>query len=655
MSYRFYISGKPETRGALMKKKYCAMSLVPTLILASGVIFASGDGVTQLSDVNGTIKQLLQEQKDSQGKPFPQGWQPGQPGQQHPGWPGQPGGDHGGQPHPQPGPQPGPWHPQPGPQPHPQPQPPQPPQPQPPVVDTTQARNDGLRDGAAVGDREGRQRGYSDGIDSGEREGRQRGYYEGDTAGRQTGYRDGYTVDQSAGTQKGNTDGQNAGTANGTAAGQKRCYDAGYTSGYNSAFATAKQAGLQDAASYNAGYAKGQTEASTIEPQNGQKAGYQAGFSQREAELQNASLDTRGVFAKSGFMGGSTTGLPIALARNGYTTPQEQQAYQQGYQEGYRNSYQQSYEFAKRQGYNERFQTAYRWAYDAQYSNSYRAGFAEGKDRGYQEAYQSAYNTMYNSYFDGYSKMEYADQRAQGLSNGQASGQKEGFAAGCAEQTKLGYKAGYEKTAAEVYPGAFAAGKQSGIASADKYYSENSVLKVAKISFYDENKNGKFEAGEKVAMTVEVRNFGFQKSDNMAIVVKSERGEITLVPDLKADAVAGRSKAVVNLWVGKLYDVVAPDADALTVTFTEKGQPVGDFRQMYTRTNPNKVGVVAKDGTDVKKKATWFFPGTAATLNHGEKVLITGQDGSYYKVRRAELGAGNWTEGFIKSDELTLQ
>ncbi len=521
-------------------------------------------------------------------------------------------------------------------------------------MDTTHARNDGLRDGAATGDREGRQKGYSDGIDAGEREGRDRGTHEGDAAGRQAGYKDGYTVDQSAGTQKGNVDGQNAGTANGTQTGQKRCYDEGYTSGYNSAFAAAKQAGLQDAASYNAGYANGQADASVIEAQNGQKAGYQAGFSQREAELQNSSLDARGFFAKSLTMR-STKGLPIELARMGYSTPEEQQAYQQAYQEGYRNSFQRAYEDAKRQGYTERFQMAYRRAYDAQYSASYRNGYAEGKDRGYQDAYNSAYNTTYNEYYDQYSKNEYADQRAQGLSAGQTAGQKEGFAAGCAEQTKLGYKAGYEKKAAEVYPGAFDAGKQSGIAAATKYYSENAVLKVVNIAFSDENNNGQFEASENIILTAEIRNFGFQKSDVVAVAVKSERGEITLVPDLKADGVGGRAKAVVSFKIGKLYDVVAPDADALNVTFSEKGQPVGDFRQMYTRTNPNKVGVVSKDGTDVKKKATWFFPGTAATLNHGEKVIITGQDGSYYKVRKSEVAGGNWSEGFIKSDELTLQ
>ncbi len=507
-----------------------------------------------------------------------------------------------------------------------------------------------------MGEREGRQRGYADGVDSGEREGRRRGADEGDTAGRQAGYRDGYTVDQSAGTQRGNADGQNAGTVNGTAAGQKRCYDEGYTNGYNSAFATAKQLGLQDAASYNAGFAKGQAEAAVTEAANGQKAGYQAGFSQREAELQNSTLDTKGFFTKSALTRGLATGAPIATARNGYNTPEEQRAYQEGYQEGYRNSYQRAYEFAKRQGYNERFQNAYRQAYDVQYSNSYRTAFADGKEKGYQEAYQTAYNTTYNSYYDSYNRMEYADQRAMGLSNGQATGQKEGFAAGCAVQTKLGYKAGYEQTTATVYPAAFAAGKQAGIAAADKYYSENAVLKVFNISFYDENGNGQFEASENVMMKAEIRNYGSQMSDTVAIVVKNERGEITLVPDLKAVGVGGRAKTVVTLKVGKLYDVVAPDADALVVTFSEKGQPVGDARQMYTRTNPNKVGVVIKDGTDVKKKATWFFPGDAATLNRGEKVLIIGQDGSFYKVRKAELGGGgNWTEGFIKSNELTLQ
>jgi flagellar biosynthesis/type III secretory pathway protein FliH len=531
-----------------------------------------------------------------------------------------------------------------------------PPQPQPPApVDTTQARNDGLRDGAAVGDREGRQQGYSDGINAGESDGRNRGTNEGDAAGRQTGYRDGYNVDQSAGTQKGNVDGQNAGTTNGTQAGQKRCYDEGYTGAYNSAYVTAKQAGEQDAASYNAGYANGQADASVTEVQNGQKAGYQAGFSQREAELQNSTLDARGVFARSALTKGAMTGLPIELARNGYNTPQEQQAYQQAYQEGYRNSYQRAYSDAKQQGYNERYQNAYRRAYNAQYSISYQAGYSDGKDKGYQDAYNSAYTAMYNQYYDSYSVAEYADQRANGQSNGQAAGQKDGFASGCADQTKRGYNDGYAKTEAAVYPGAFNAGKQSGIAAATKYYNENAVLKVANISFVDENGNGKFEADENIVLKAEVRNFGFQKSDTVAIVVKSDLGEITLVPDLKADGVGGRAKTVLTLKIGKLYDVVAPNADTLHVTFLANGQPVGDYSQMYTRTNPNKVGVVAKDGTDVKKKATWFFPGTAATLNHGEKVIITGQDGSYYKVRKAELGAGNWTEGYIKSDELTLQ
>lgn len=626
-----------------MKKTFCAASVFPSLLIATGVIFAASDGaVKQLSDVGDSVKKIIQEQKDSQGKPLPQGWQPGQPGQ-HPG--GQPGGNpgdnHGGQPGQPPKP----------------PQPPQPPQP-PVTVDTTQARRDGIRDGSERGAREGRREGYSEGIETGERDGRRNGTNEGDTAGRQAGYRDGYNVDQSAGTQRGSADGQNTGTNNGAEAGRKRCYAEGYTNGYNASYAEAKQSGQQDPASYSAGYAKGQAAAAVTEAGNGQKAGYQAGFSQREAELQNSSLDMKamgGVSAKSALTMDEKTYLPIELARNGYATQEEQRAYQEGYKEGYRHSYRRAYDDAKRDGYNERYHWAYRRAYDAQFSIGYRNGFAEGKEQGYQQAYRAAYNSAYSYYYDEYSRREYSDQRAQGLNNGQAVGQKEGFAAGSAEQTKRGYKAGYEKMAAEVYPGAFNAGKQSGIAAADRYYSENSVLKVFDISFYDENNNGRFEAGENIMMKAEVRNFGFQKSDAVSIVVKSERGEIVLVPDLRADGAGGRAKTVLNLNIGKLYDVVAPDSDALYVTFSEKGRLVGDLRQPYSRTNPNKVGVVAKDDTPVRKKASWLFTGTVATLNRGEKVIITGEKDGYYMVRKSEVSGGNWTEGYIHSDKLNLQ
>ncbi|MDD5208418.1 MAG: hypothetical protein PHV36_03465 [Elusimicrobiales bacterium] len=455
------------------------------------------------------------------------------------------------------------------------------------------------------------------------------------------------------GTQRGNADGQNVGTNNGTEAGKKRCYDEGYTGGYNTAYAAANQAGLQDAASYSTGFAKGQADAAVIEAANGQKAGYQAGFSQREAELQSSSLDTksmRGAFAK-----GATTGLPIALARNGYNTPEEQRAYKEGYQEGYRNSYNRAYEFAKREGYNERYSMAYRRAYDAQFSVSYRTGFAQGKEKGYQDAYNAAYNSAYSSYYNEYSRREYSEQRAQGLTNGQTVGQKEGFAAGSAEQTKVGYKAGYEKTAAEVYPGAFEAGKQSGIAAADKYYSENAVLKVVGVTFYDENGNGQFEANENIMMKAEVRNFGFQKSDTVAIVVKSERGEITLTADLKAEGVGGRAKTMVTLNIGKLYDVVAPDADALVATFSEKGALVGDARQMYTRTNPNRVGVVSKNGTDVRKGTHGIFSSSIAKLDRGAKVIITGDKNGYWSVRKSAVMAGDWTEGYINQDKINLQ
>lgn len=619
-----------------MKKSYSAVALLPSLLMASSVIVASNDGaVTQLSEVSDTVKQIQQEQKEFQGKPQPpQGWQPGQPG--HPPKPPRP--DNPGQP-PQP-PQPG----------HPVTPPPQPPAP----VDTTHAYNAGLRDGSDRGDREGRREGYAQGIDAGEREGYRNGTNEGDRAGRAAGERDGYTVDQAAGTQQGNNDGRNAGINNGTEAGKRRCYDEGYTSGYNVAYASGKQLGLQDMGSYNAGFAKGQTDASVIEADKGQKAGYQAGFSQRETELQNSFNEVKASrVADSRDARGS--GVSIDMARNGYATPEERQAYERGYKEGYQRAYRRAFDDARRDGYNERYHMAYRRAYDNQYYISYRNGYIEGKEKGYKAAYRTAYNSAYAMFYEEYSSREYADQRDLGMSNGRATGHKEGFAAGSAEQNKLGYQAGYAKKAAEVYPGAFEAGKQAGIAAADKHYNENSVLKLFNAAFYDEDNDGKFEAGENVMLRAELRNFGFRASDAVAVVVRSERGEIVISPELRAEGVGGRANAVVNLKVGRLHDVVAPDADALNAAFSEKGRLVGDYRQMYTRTNDNKVGVINKDDTSIKEKAGWLFVGTVATLNSGAKVLIVGEKDDWYKVRRSEFASGDWSEGFVKKGKLSIQ
>ncbi|OGS13693.1 MAG: hypothetical protein A2285_01145 [Elusimicrobia bacterium RIFOXYA12_FULL_57_11] len=526
------------------------------------------------------------------------------------------------------------------------------------MVDTTQARNAGIRDGSEKGAREGRQVGYSDGINSGEWEGRRNGANEGESAGRNAGMRDGWGVDQAAGVQRGSVDGQNTGTSNGTEAGKRRCYDAGYANGYNSAYAYAKQAGLQDVASYNSGYERGRADAAVIEVQNGAQAGYQAGFSQREAELERSFPDMNaisGVLVKSAMKMEEKMSLPIEFARNGYTTAEEKRAYEAGFREGYNRSYRRAYDDAKRDGYNERYHMAYRRAYDVQFSISYRDGFAEGKERGYREAYAAAYDSAYNSHYEEYSNREYADQRAQGLTNGQAAGNRDGFAAGCAEQSKRGYKAGYEATAAEVYPDAFNAGKQSGIAAADRYYSENAVLKVFDVSFYDENTNGSFEAGENIMLRAELKNFGFQGSEAVSMAVKSERGEIVFVPDLRADGVGGRGRTVLNLKIGRLSDIVTPGADALYVTFSEKGRQFGDLRQPYSRTNNNKVGVVSKDNAKVREKAAWLFSKKLATLKLGEKVIITGNDGNWSKVRRSEVGEGNWTEGYIKTKRLSLQ
>ncbi len=556
------------------------------------------------------------------------------------------------QPQPQPTPNPIPPNPQPVPTPQPVPEPPKPP------IDTTNAYNAGFRDGTNRGMIDGRRDGYSDGIRDGERDGRWRGISDGERAGKDAGYRDGYNVDQSQGTQRGNIDGQNAGINDGTNAGKRRCYDEGYNSGYNAAYVEGKSAGLTDVSSYNSGYSKGEADAKVLESDKGRKAGYQSGFAQREAELENSFASVKSAksaLVKNLFETGDMKGVLLDVIKGGFTTPEEKAAYDRGYRDGYQQAYKRAFDHAKREGYNEGYNRTYSQSYTSQYSISYREGFNQGKEKGYQDAYNRAYNSAYDFYYNEYKRKDYAEERARGMSDGRDKGYKDGFAFGSQEQYRKGYKAGYDKVAAEVYPAAFEEGRQAGISAADKYYADNAVLKAYNIVFKDENGDGKFEANENIMLSAEIRNLGFKKSDNITVSVKSARGEISFNPNLSSNAVEGRDKNIIELNVGKIYDVASPGSDTLFVSFSERNRVFSNFEQVYLRVNSNRVGIVKEDDTPVLKKATWFFPGEVTKLNKGDKVIITGDKDDYYKVKKSDFSNGGWTEGYMKKGKLELQ
>ena len=552
-------------------------------------------------------------------------------------------------PHPQPD-----NHPLPNPHPQPQPNPVPNPHPQPnPPVDTTQAYNAGFRDGSNRGMIDGRRDGYSQGVRDGERDVEWRGRNDGERAGRDAGYRDGYNVDQSLATQRGNMDGQNAGINDGTSAGKKRCYDEGYTAGYNKSYSEGRDAGLNDTSSYNSGYSKGEDDAREIEPEKGRKAGYQAGFAQREKEIEDSFTTqglSKGLSLKNISITGETKGISIDIVKGGFTTPEEQAAYDRGYREGYHQSYERAFEQAKREGYNEGYNRTYNRAYSSQFSISYMEGFNEGKEKGYQDAYNLAYNSAYDFYYNDYKKREYADERESGIRDGSEKGYKDGFNSGSKEQYSKGYSDGYKKVASEVYPSAFEEERKAGIEAADNYYSQNPVLKAYGVSFYDENGDGRFDANENIVLKGEIRNLGYQKSDVIFVSVKNARGEIRFISDLKLDAISQRSISTLNMVIGKIYDVASPGSDTLYVTFTHLNKNFGDYSQVYLITNANKVGIVLEDDTPVLKKA-----GEVTKLNRGEKVLIIGDKDNYYRVKKSDFSSGEWSEGYIKKGKLSLQ
>ena len=77
--------------------------------------------------------------------------------------------------------------------------------------------------------------------------------------------------------------------------------------------------------------------------------GYQAGFSQREAELQNSFSAMKGLFTK-GDLTMRAMDLDVKMARKGYSTPEERRAYDRGYKDGYNKAYRRAYDNAKRDG-----------------------------------------------------------------------------------------------------------------------------------------------------------------------------------------------------------------------------------------------------------------------------------------------------------------
>jgi len=530
-----------------------------------------------------------------------------------------------------PPPHPGPVHP-----PHPEPMPPtpdpvNPPPPTPTPAEIDQAYkagyNKGMNEGTAKGSMIGLSEGQIAGRQTGDSQGKWQGNSDGVSAGRRDGNRDG----EAEGISQGRRDGRSKGTVDGQIAGQTRCYNEGYstgdTEGYDAGYA---EGGQSD--SYRLGYDNGVADATSLEAQSGLKAGYKAGFAEREKQIRDSfgtAAKSSGAWYDKAFFEGSNHSLEAV--RKGYS-PEEAQAYKNGYDAGHNKGYKQAYKEAKDRGYRETYQQAYNEAYRFSYQNGYREGYANGKESAYTSAYQNEYNRSYNEYYVSYQSLEYAAERAGGKQAGYAEGYKRGYDAACTKLYQTGYSAGYDKTAAVVYPPAFESGKQTGMDSATKYYDENAVIEITGATLADETGNAVYNAGESVSMAAEVSNFGYIPSTSVACAITSSSKWIQLdTESASCGIVAARGKAVWDLKVGTISDDALLGATALIKLELKSGEVSIGFKTLKIQlANPKqRLGSINTDSVNVRSGPNSSI---VEVLDKGASVVVTGKSGNWYRV-----------------------
>ncbi|MDD5089568.1 MAG: hypothetical protein PHQ23_01510 [Candidatus Wallbacteria bacterium] len=498
----------------------------------------------------------------------------------------------------------------------------------------SQAWQNGYTAGFSNGRNDGYFRGLSDGQSEGRRDGEWRGRSDGEREGFDAGKRDGEREGREEGLRQGQSDGTSKGSVDGRVAGEKRCYNEGYKTGYNETYPVGYQAGEQTD-SYEKGFAKGSKDAAEIETQNGFNAGYKAGFAEKEKEFKDSfwNENPRAEVRESGIDSLMVyEDMDLMILRN-TATKDDAADYKQGYDRGYQDGYNAAYSSARQQGYQETYHQAYQTAYQYYYQEGYRDGFGKGKDEGYREGYQEAYDRYYRDYYYSYEAMEYSYERQRGLEKGRKDGHAQGFQDACKKLYDKGYKAGYDKVTAEVYPPSFAKGKTAGIAAADKHYHENAVLEINMASVSEENGDSLYTVGEKLTVKVSAVNFGFVDSMDFqyATTSSSEGVEVAEGP-YKATKIAARKSGSASFSFGKVKsDAMLDYTVALKLELKHSGKTVSSQILKFKLNNTKQ-----RIGTTTSSSTVYQGPGkswsSVTSVSKGEKVVVMEKVSDWYRV-----------------------
>jgi hypothetical protein len=419
-----------------------------------------------------------------------------------------------------------------------------------PVADANKAGHDA---GLTGGDQEARERAPKEGTAEGFEEGREQGFNRCAAQERQQWHDQGYAK----GYQDGQSDGQAQGEAAGTTDGQNAGINQGNIDGDAAANADANTAGTADGTALGTQQAD-QSDATTKGTADGTKDGDAAAYQYAWSTVyQGARAAYRAQMYAKTYQDGGTFPQKPPVRQLQFAPPPPRDSDRDGrtptpnytylpHAPSYPTQAQtDAYNTGAKDGYNSGFDAAYPALFDAaanearprgdnvgceaaksqQYPEDYKAGYVQGKNQGYSDGYNRAHQIAYNAaYQAAYTPARQSTYTAKYTGYYDQYKEAARAAAYSAEYQRV-YNAAYGPAKKAQYDKALPGYSGQATAKANADEAQDFVdrpLRVIDAQVTETIKNGIFEPGEALRVTVTLRNFSPEQ------VLKANDVQLTL-------------------------------------------------------------------------------------------------------------------------------
>ncbi len=275
--------------------------------------------------------------------------------------------------------------------------------------------------------------------------------------------------------------------------------------------------------------------------------------------------------------------------RRTYPSPEENAGYAQGYEEGYNSGFSDAFSSAARVSYDQGLREGGRdGCQDARrrdYRHDRRRGHDEGFRRGYDEeysiSYRRAYQVAYDNEFRSASDEAYRNYYQSYYDRHYEAARSAAYAERVAALYNAAFNAAHKLKFNEKYPGYAKAEYANGLRDEEADFAAR-PLRLISVAPTETIKNGLFEPGEKIRLTVVVRNFSNNtltgrdvklqlKSLAGGAAVVSE-GESSLLRDLKPKS----QTTITDALEVTMTEAAVGRASALAFTLLNQGRSGGE-------------------------------------------------------------------------------